>query len=240
MATKKTKAARKKISGPAGKTAISRGSQLEKRCKKFVAVAEKLFLAHGFAHTSVNEVVRIAGGSLATLYRQYGNKEALFDAVMSQRVSSLYTGIFSHADRIKFSEHTVREALLQLAKRLQTHILSKSSIAVFRLAVNEGPKFPSVRHAVLEKGLENFLQRLGEYFSDLAVDHLQINNPRRAAEEFLTLVQGQQRMVVACGDGKRVTRKHRDEHVARVVDVFLHIYPPQNVGDLQRHQRKKI
>ena len=43
--------------------------------------AREVFLEQGYEAASVNDVVRRAGGSLATLYAQFGNKEGLFQAV---------------------------------------------------------------------------------------------------------------------------------------------------------------
>ncbi len=209
-------------SGPINK----RGAQFESRCQKFLDVAEQLFLEHGFAGTSVNEVVRLAGGSLATLYANYGNKEELFKAVMNRRVSALFGGISTELGRGKTPPKDIRNELLRFAKQLQTQMLSTSSLAVFRLAIHEGPKYPSVRNAFLENGLSVFLQWLSKYFAALAKDRLQIADSDRAAEEFLTLVQGQQRMIAACGGGKMISRKQRDEHVKRVVEIFLQLYPP--------------
>ena len=37
------------------------------RQQKFLETAEEMFLTQGYASTSVNEVVRLAGGSLVTL-----------------------------------------------------------------------------------------------------------------------------------------------------------------------------
>ena len=51
-----------------------------------------LFLERGFAGASVNELVRIAGGSLATLYAEFGTKEKLFEAVMTRRASAAFAG----------------------------------------------------------------------------------------------------------------------------------------------------
>lgn len=57
------------------KCANKRDAQLESRCQRFVVAAEKLFLCTGFAGTSVNEIVRLAGGSLTTLYAEFGTKD---------------------------------------------------------------------------------------------------------------------------------------------------------------------
>ncbi len=204
----------------------TRDAQLENRCQKFLDVAEQLFLEHGFAGTSVNEVVRLAGGSLSTLYANYGNKEELFKAIMNRRVSTVYGGIFPEIGRGKIPPKDIRNELLRFAKQLQTQMLSTSSLAVFRLAIHEGPKYPSVRSAFLEDGLDVFLQWLSKYFAALAKDRLNITNADLAAEEFLTLVQGQQRMIAACGGGDLISRKQRDDHVKRAVEIFLKLYPP--------------
>lgn len=203
---------------------VTRGEQLENRCQKFVEVAEQLFLERGFAGTSVNEVVRRAGGSLATLYSQYGNKEVLFEAVMNRRSAVLFDGIFPDADERKARDSDVAGELLLLARRLQTHMFSPSALGVFRLAVHEGPKFPSVRNAVLNNGLQVFLKRLSGYLASLK-DRVEIDDPDRAAEEFLTLIQGQQRLIAACGELERLSKKQREDHIKRAVEIFLRVYP---------------
>lgn len=204
-----------------------RDTQLEHRCQKFVEVAEQLFLEHGFAGTSVNQVVRLAGGSLSTLYAQYGSKEELFEAVMRRRAAALFTDIILVIEKHRARTPNVREELLRLATMIHTQMLSAGSLAMFRLAVHEGPKFPIVRHAVLVSGLDVFLQRLTDYFAGLAADKLQIADAAQAAEEFVSLLQGQQRLIAACGDEARLTRARREAHVRRAVEVFLLVYPPQ-------------
>ena len=215
-----------KRASPAAKRAspVTRGEQLENRCQKFVEVAEQLFIERGFAGTSVNEVVRRAGGSLATLYSQYGNKEVLFEAVMNRRSGLLFDGIFPDGGGRKARKADVADELVQLGRCLQAHMFSSSSLGVFRLAVHEGPKFPSVRNAVLNNGLQVFLKRLADYLAGFK-DRLDIPDPHRAAEEFLTLIQGQQRTIAACGDLDRITRRQREDHVKRAVEIFLHVYP---------------
>jgi AcrR family transcriptional regulator len=210
------------------KTATTRGAQLEHRCQKFVEVAEQLFLERGFAGTSVNEVVRLSGGSLSTLYSQYRNKEELFEAVMHRRASMLFTDIITKLEQRRRPSVDMRAELLDLASMIHSQMLSAGSLAMFRLAVYEGPKFPTVRHATLVSGLDAFLKRLADYFAVLAKDRLSIADPLLAAEEFVSLVQGQQRLIAACGDTARLTKARRQAHVQRVVEVFLCIYPMQD------------
>ena len=181
-----------------------------------------MFLKRGFAGTSVNEIVRLAGGSLTTLYAEFGTKDELFVAVMNRRATTLFADIIQPDARAA----DTATALKQLAGRLQAHMLSEDALAIYRLAIHEGPKFPSVRNAVLLNGLKEFLQRLADFFNELKENNsLEIDDAEVAAELFLTLVQGQIRTRAACGDADRITKKQRDEHVKRAVAAFLRIYP---------------
>ncbi len=200
----------------------TRDAQFENRCQRFVEVAQALFLERGFAGTSVNEIVRRAGGSLSTLYAEFGTKDELFEAVMNRRAATMFTDIINS----KSPAPDVATELMRLAKRIQAHMLSDDALAMYRLAVHEGPKFPAVRKAVLINGLQEFLQRLAGYFTKLRDDgRLQIDNPEVAAELFLTLVQGQLRTIAACGDAVSLTRRQRGDHIRRAVDAFLCVYP---------------
>lgn len=207
---------------PAEKCANKRDAQLENRCQRFVEAAESLFLARGFAGTSVNEIIRVAGGSLATLYAAFGTKDELFVAVMNRRAATLFADIVN----AKTPAADTAVELIGLAKRMQNHMLSENALAIYRLAIHEGPKFPSVRNAVLLNGLNEFLQRLEAYFAGLkTAQKLEIDNAALAAEHFLTLIQGQLRTRAACGDADGVTKKQQDDHVKKAVNAFLRIYP---------------
>jgi TetR/AcrR family transcriptional repressor of cmeABC operon len=234
-----TPAATRRNAGVRPPAAGTRGEQLESRCQKFVDIAEQLFLERGFAGTSVNEVVKLSGGSLATLYSQYGNKEELFEAVMRRRAAALFIDIVTRIEKRRPQLPDVRDELLSLATTIHSQMLSAGSLALFRLAVHEGPKFPRVRQALLASGLDVFLKRLADYFAGLASERLQIEDPVLAAEEFVSLIQGQQRLIAACGDTARLTRQVREKHVKRAVAVFLCVYPPQVAGSPARRVSRK-
>ena len=68
--------------------ANQRGVQHDLRRQNIIAAAEKLFRAHGCARASVNQIVRVAGGSLATPYAEFGTKEKLFEALARRRTDA--------------------------------------------------------------------------------------------------------------------------------------------------------
>lgn len=62
----------------------------ESRCQKIVDVAYRLFLDNGYEKVSMNDIVKEAGGSLATLYKHFGNKEQLLISVLEHKSEELF------------------------------------------------------------------------------------------------------------------------------------------------------
>ena len=46
--------------------------------------AKAVFVEHGYAGATLDDVIEQAGGSRATLYKQFGGKEGLFAAVIAE------------------------------------------------------------------------------------------------------------------------------------------------------------
>jgi AcrR family transcriptional regulator len=63
---------------------IGDGRRGERR-KAILDAAEEMFLEQGFARVSLGAIVRRSGGSLATVYEMFGNKQGLLRAVVHRR-----------------------------------------------------------------------------------------------------------------------------------------------------------
>src|SRR5688500_15437776 len=201
----------------------TRARQLAARREQLIAVAEQLFLQHGFANTSVNAIVREAGGSLATLYAEFGSKEALFESVLSARAARFFPEDRS-APRQALD---ARAELRALATHMLKRMLSDDGLAVYRIAVHEAPRFPALRKAMLEVGMPGLLERTARYLRALADRHaLSIEGTpeaaRLAASRFIALVQGQLVFSAACGGTIGV--RARTAHVGHAVEAFLEVY----------------
>ena len=59
--------------------------ELERRKGRVMEVATALFVANGYAATSLVDIARGAGVATRTLYRHFGDKEALFREVIFAR-----------------------------------------------------------------------------------------------------------------------------------------------------------
>jgi AcrR family transcriptional regulator len=207
----------------AGGTGNTRTRQLAARREQLIAVAEQLFLQHGFANTSVNAIVREAGGSLATLYAEFGSKEALFESVLSERAARFFPEEQSAPRQALDAQAELRALATHMLKRM----LSDDGLAVYRIAVHEAPRFPALRKALLEVGMPGLLDRTARYLRGLADrGALTIGESGEAAQlaasQFIALVQGQLVFSAACGG--EISPRTRVTHVNEAVKGFLEMY----------------
>jgi AcrR family transcriptional regulator len=201
----------------------TRARQLAARREQLIAVAEQLFLQNGFANTSVNAIVREAGGSLATLYAEFGSKESLFESVLSERAARFFPEESSAPKQSLDAQTELRALATQMLKRM----LSDDGLAVYRLAVHEAPRFPALRKALLEVGMPGLLGRTANYLQALADRGvLKVESSTEAmqlaASRFIALVQGQIVFSAACGGV--ISPRTRSAHVSDAVEAFLRMY----------------
>ena len=208
---------------PDGANGNTRARQLAARRAQLIAVAEQLFLQHGFANTSVNAIVREAGGSLATLYAEFGSKESLFESVLSERAARFFPDESSAPNHALDAQAELRALATQMLKRM----LSDDGLAVYRLAVHEAPRFPALRKALLDVGMPGLLGRTASYLQALADrGALKIESSTEdawlAASRFIALVQGQIVFSAACGG--TISARTRTTHMNDAMDAFLKMY----------------
>jgi AcrR family transcriptional regulator len=193
--------------------------RLAARRERILEEGRRLFLSKGYAGASVNEIVRRAGGSLATLYSEFGSKEALFAEIMRRRADVLYQWHEAGC----FKRKSGREALLMLGRQLLDRILGKDGLAWYRIVVSEGPRCPELRKAVLEQSYPVFVRSLGDALVELHI--ATARDSIELAEEFLSMLHGQIVFRAACAGRATISSKALAQHVERVVDRFLTLHP---------------
>lgn len=77
------------MSGPILPSDISPapGKGSERTRQSILQAGRELFARHGYAHTSVREVARLAEANVALINRYFGSKEGLFRAVVDDAIS---------------------------------------------------------------------------------------------------------------------------------------------------------
>lgn len=185
------------------------------RRQAFLQAARTVFLEQGYEAASVNDVVRLAGGSLATLYSQFGNKEGLFLAVIQDEHERLTEAMTPKSvDNVP-----LEQGLQQIGEQFLRAILTRESLAFFRLVVGEGRKFPqSVQRYVftgadkVREVVANHLRRAAFEFNG---DH------DAAASYFLELLRSRHQYRALADDAYALGDDELRQHVAHSVRFLL-------------------
>lgn len=80
--------------------------------------AQELFLRDGFSRVGMDDVADRAGASKATLYRHFGSKDELFDAVLSRYFDRVVAGLDEAAQHHGTSGEKVRAFVVRLTSEL--------------------------------------------------------------------------------------------------------------------------
>lgn len=197
------------------------------RRARYLDIALRLFLDHGFNGVSMDELVAEAGGSKATLYRYFDSKEALFEAIIDD-IAAPAVGAEEPED---WSGVSIEEGLRQLVRSTAKAALDERTILMLRLALGEHARFPQLGRTLFDHGPARTYRHLRFFLAskvdagEIEVDDLQI-----AAEQLLGGVIGHQQLRMALG--LRPPRpKELDARIEAAVTSFLASHPVRAAAD---------
>lgn len=110
--------------------------------------AVTLFLESGFDTVTLDDVVARAGGSKATVYSYFGAKDSLFHSCVEHLCGKILQSVSS----FKVDELPVEEALHQIGVSFLNAVLSDEALALHRLVVAEGKRFPEIANRFYSAG----------------------------------------------------------------------------------------
>ncbi|MGA1859539.1 TetR/AcrR family transcriptional regulator [Azospirillum sp. 11R-A] len=158
------------------------------RRQAILTAARRLFVEKGFGKTTLSDIIAVAGGSRATLYEHFGDKEGLFRAIMEEDNAMILSGLApAQADERVTPEAGLTAFALHLVKAL----LNEETTATVRILIAEGDRVPDITEAFFRIGPENAIGRLADYLKRLSDSgDLSIDDPAAAAQAFLGMVTG--------------------------------------------------
>lgn len=131
------------------------------RCQAMMEAAWQLLLEKGFAAVTVDDVIARSGGSRTTLYKAFGGKEGLLQAVMAAKCAE-----FSEELHVSLESHLPpQEALTRFATTFANRILDEDAARFMYLLMTEGKHCPSIVDTFLARGPNNTLDHLARYLA---------------------------------------------------------------------------
>lgn len=195
-----------------------RGAEAELRLRRIRDVAERMFIEHGYQHTSLDAILARSGGSKATLLKYFGNKAGLLTAVLSQVAEHLVT------DAVKAARSgEPHEALAAFGTAVLQFYLRPDSLAIYRSVIAEG-----YRHVKLARGFyfgahDKFVSALAARLEDWhSAGLISSTDPRADANRFLNLLRSNLMEPGLLGLAKSFSSAEIEREVAASVRVFLH------------------
>jgi AcrR family transcriptional regulator len=201
------------------------GEELPAKAAQVMEAGSKLFTEQGFGAVSMDQVAKAAGVSKATVYAHFQSKEQLFVAIV--RAACL-----SYADNVMPEVRDapdMRAALTRIGRSIAGFLMAPRTMAIYRVIVAEGPRFPDLARRYYETGPRTFKRLLTQYLTEaMEKGLLKMENPRLASDQFCGMVRGPLYMQVLLNVQDDPDALQVDTVVNGAVEVFLRSYGPNS------------
>jgi TetR/AcrR family transcriptional repressor of mexJK operon len=209
-------------------TAPSDLSRSDAKRRAILDVASEVFLAQGYAATSMSEIAARLGGSKGTLYNYFRSKEELFSAFISDTCQGPAMAIFDHLP-VTGAGKPIRENLTNLGVAFLGFILSPKLIATNRVVVGETGRFPELGRLFFDAGPGRGEARFAQLV-ERAMDagELRRDDPvmvGRCLKDLILSDYHHRQLLGVLGD---ISAARIESHVSCVVDVFLRAFAPES------------
>lgn len=191
----------------------------ELRREALLDAARDIFLEHGYASASIDEVVQRTGGSKASVYQYFGSKEGLFGEMIARQCQQL---IDSAEFPPRSSHDDIEPTLLQLARRVVQLFLTPERVAMHRAMIAEAARFPELAARFYEAGPKRGLALLSDYLrSQHEAGVLDCPQPDWSAVNFMNLVRTYPMFRALHGMSTMPEGESLDEFLQYTVRLFL-------------------
>jgi AcrR family transcriptional regulator len=198
------------------KRKVARG---ERRRLAILKAATEVFLERGYEGTTLDEVIRRSGGSRATLYELFGNKEGLFAAIIAESCDEIVAPL-PEPDALTAIDP--REALEALASTFLGVMLTPTNLALYRAVIAEGVRFPELGALVFRSGPLIAAERLSVYLRhQTEAGVLSVPDADLAARQFLEMIKGDLHFRALLNPSDLPSADEVDDCVGSAVTLFL-------------------
>ncbi|MCG8394499.1 MAG: TetR/AcrR family transcriptional regulator [Pseudomonadales bacterium] len=183
--------------------------------------ATSLFLSQGFAGTSMDAIAKLAGVSKLTVYSHFSDKETLFSAAVETKCHNTLPVPIFELDRTQ----PLRTTLTKIGLGFLDLIHSMESVELQRLLNSQAAVDPDMSRLFFEAGPQRTLNAMEHLVREAnQAGLLDAPDPKQAAENFFSLLQGCQHMKTLIGYRQPMTASEAQPHAEQVVDMFLRAY----------------
>lgn len=189
------------------------------RLQTLTDTAANLFLDQGYEAVSLDTLIAHAGGSRRNIYQHFGGKEGLFVGVVTRLCEEQGQPLRD----LDIGDGDIGPAMITFGEKLLDTILQPRTLALHRLMIAEGQRFPALAQAILRSGHDAGVEILAEWLR-LRRDRLRVDlSPEVLADQFVTLlVTGPQLRALVGRESLPLSPTEIARLVRETVSTFLH------------------
>ncbi len=196
----------------------------ELRREALLEAARAVFLERGYAAASIDDVVSRVGGSKATVYQYFGNKEGLFGAMVAGQCEAFINEVaFPQGSEAPRSMKALEKTLIELGRRALTVFLKPERLALNRAMIAAAHQFPDLAERFYDAGPRRGIAALGAFFkAQHEAGMLHCPDPELAAIHFMDVVRAYPLLRSLLGLSPTPSGMSIDDFVRDAVRTFLY------------------
>lgn len=190
-----------------------------KRKDEIIKAGLLLFLQKGYVGTSLNDIVAISGGSLASVYKFFDNKEGLFVAIVEQKIDEFELSIEQN-EKIKNAKN-VEEFLFEFGVAYVDLVARQEAISLWRLVISESYRINRLAELFSEQNTKKVISIFLSYFAKYNLEFKDYN-PKVMAFQFKTmLTEPWATTALLTGKVPKLSQKDKEQIAIQARDIFL-------------------
>ena len=195
---------------------------VEDRRATILQAAAELFFEQGYSATSIDAIIERVGGSKRNIYSEFGNKEGLFTALVSESADAALAALSVE----QIGGKDLSDILLEFGRRLLAVYMSPGMIGVYRSIMTESSRFPDLAKAFYEKGPGRASDRLADVLEEASRrGEVRLEDCRWAADHFVGMFRDNLHLRVVLGLCPPPSPAEAETAVTSAVGIFLHGIP---------------
>lgn len=186
--------------------------------KELLRHATEMFLEMGYEKASMNNLVKRSGSSKSTIYKHFRSRQALFIAVLDEKLRDHLAPI----ENLDLTTLSVEEGLKLIGRTGLKVITSKDHINLCRSIYAEAERIPYVGKTYYEHGPRRGMAGVAKYLSAMVeTGRIRCADPTMAAEYFWGMILHKPMLDGYCGVKGPLTTREQIKYVDKAVDSFI-------------------
>jgi len=186
--------------------------------EKIIKAVSSLFFEKGFSNTSIDDIIKVTGGSKRDIYKKFGNKSGFFSMIIQTYTDE----VLQEVEFEKFDENNLELSLKKFGYALVQSYMKPEIIGIYTMIFKEAKEFPDLAKEFYEKGPMLGTLKLSELLQNCINKGKLKKLPNyKLASFFTSILRDKIHSRVFLNSSEPVSFEEIKEDVNLVVEIFL-------------------